>query len=133
MTFQADKLIYFIRPVGKLGPVKIGCSVGPKSRLIAMQAWSPVRLQLVASCPGWNAHEQMIHAKFISSRAHGEWFEWSSELGALINHVLQHGSLPPEFDTPPHSPETWRAFHGARAGSMKKGTAKMVEPSQAAA
>lgn len=33
--------VYFIKPIGMDGPIKIGCSDKPARRLITLAAWSP--------------------------------------------------------------------------------------------
>src|SRR3546814_12747101 len=40
------KRVYFIRPIGQAGPVKIGCSVGPNKRRPELETWSPVPLEI---------------------------------------------------------------------------------------
>lgn len=125
---MSAKRIYFLRPVGQIGPIKIGCSVAPDKRLIAIQAWSPLPLELVAICVGKNAHEQNLHARFIADRLHGEWFIWSEELQYVMDHVASHGELPQKYLTVPQCPEEWRAFYHGRAGKMVKGSARLHIP-----
>lgn len=125
MIRREDKYVYFVRAVGGQGAVKIGCSGYPKGRLLAFQAWSPVALELLAECKGWNAHEQLLHAHFIADRSHGEWFNWSPELQAVIDHVREHGALPAALGEPPKNHFEWKKFHSGRAGAMVKGTAQI--------
>lgn len=86
--------VYFLRPVGEAGPVKIGWSVLPTERLKAYQSWSPVLLELVARTPGDETLEARLHAHFVHLHMHGEWFREAFELTAVIASVLD-GSFDP--------------------------------------
>lgn len=88
------KRVYFLRPVGQLGPVKIGCSVFPEGRLDNFTLWSPMKLELVTHVPGSHADEKALHGMFAAHHLHGEWFGASKELLALIDHCVTHGALP---------------------------------------
>jgi hypothetical protein len=89
-----QKRIYFLRPVGQLGPVKIGCSICPESRLDVFTLWSPVPLEVAASVPGSHSDERRLHAMFDRHHVHGEWFNASKELVQLITYCELHGKLP---------------------------------------
>jgi predicted transcriptional regulator len=89
------KRVYFLRPVGQIGPIKIGCSKLPELRLETITVWSPVRLELICSVPGSHKDERALHGMFAKHHAHGEWFGASKELLALIDHCELHGELPP--------------------------------------
>ncbi len=88
------KRVYFLRPIGQLGPIKIGCSVQPELRLDSLTIWSPVRLELICSVPGGHSDERTLHAMFDKHRVHGEWFGASKELLGLIDHCAATGELP---------------------------------------
>lgn len=88
------KLIYFLRPVGQLGPIKIGCSKLPALRLETLTTWSPVRLELICSVPGTHKDERTLHGMFAKHHVHGEWFGASKDLLALIDHCEKTGELP---------------------------------------
>lgn len=89
------KQVYFMRPIGMAGPVKVGCSVMPKDRLKALDIWSPFPLEIIASAPGSHCNERAVHWHLRDDRLHGEWFRWSERLSALVSHVQRAGSLPP--------------------------------------
>lgn len=78
--------VYFIRPVGG-GPVKIGCSHLPTSRLAAMTVWSPLLLEIVATIPGDQKLELRFHAAFKADWSHGEWFNPSERLDGVIDAI----------------------------------------------
>lgn len=49
MRPSESRFIYFLRPIGWDGPVKIGCSNYPMLRLNALMAWSPSHSTLTAA------------------------------------------------------------------------------------
>lgn len=79
--------VYFMRPVGAEGPVKIGCSTMVEERLRALSPWAPFPLEVVATIPGDTRLEGRFHLKFMADRVHGEWFAASAELSATIAEV----------------------------------------------
>ena len=82
--------VYFIRPIGMRGPVKIGCSGLPPSRLSTLMTWSPFPLEIVVAVEGDSSLERRLHGIFAASHTHREWFKQSGELEALIGE-LQRG------------------------------------------
>lgn len=102
-------MIYFLKPIGEKGPIKIGCSSMPQERLKAVQIWSPVFLEIVAIVDGHVTLENFLHRHFLADRLHGEWFAWSEELQSVLDHAVTHGDLP-EWVKPPRNPAEWRAF-----------------------
>lgn len=66
--------IYFIRPVGMAGPIKIGCAGVPEERVKMLATWSPFPLEVVASVPGGFLLEKNIHECFADAHSHREWF-----------------------------------------------------------
>jgi hypothetical protein len=83
----APKHIYFLRPVGHEGPIKIGCSAWPADRLRVIAHWSPIPLELAAHALGDHTLERALHRKFAATRSHKEWFLASDELTAGIAAV----------------------------------------------
>lgn len=81
--------VYFLRPVGRSGPTKIGYSKRPDSRLVIYAAWSPVPLELVAKVEGSALLERRFHAKFEHLRTHGEWFSADPELIRVTAQVRE--------------------------------------------
>lgn len=74
------RYIYFLRPVGQLGPIKIGCSNDVERRLKTYCSWSPVRLEVIVSVPGSFDLERKLHELFASAHSHLEWFHPVHEL-----------------------------------------------------
>jgi DNA invertase Pin-like site-specific DNA recombinase len=105
-------LIYFMRRADGVGPIKIGCSKIPASRLQAHQVWSPEKLEIIAAVPGGFADEKRIHRQFDDYRLHGEWFEASPLVLAFMTRAAAAGALPP----PPAEDKILRMEDMYRAG-----------------
>ncbi|CCM77102.1 GIY-YIG nuclease family protein [Rhizobium mesoamericanum] len=79
--------VYFIKPVGQAGPIKIGHSEYPPYRLASLQTWSPVELEVVSRVEGTRELEKAIHERFAHCHLRGEWFSPDEELVALAEGV----------------------------------------------
>ncbi|MBK9496667.1 MAG: GIY-YIG nuclease family protein [Xanthomonadales bacterium] len=79
--------VYFIKPVGMDGPIKIGCSWNPAVRLRNNGYWVPFKLEVAAMIPGGKELEGRFHRRFFGSRSHYEWFDWSPDLGRIIDEI----------------------------------------------
>ena len=90
--------VYFLRPEGRLGPVKIGCSRYPASRLRALMAWSPYPLELAVEVPGERRDEKCLHSMFVADHTHGEWFRASGRLTTLIEKLSAGAPLAEMLD-----------------------------------
>jgi hypothetical protein len=78
--------VYFLRPVGAAGPIKIGCSFSPEARLRTYLTWSPVPLEIAALIRGGGSGlENRLHHHFRAQWLHHEWFAPSEELSAVID------------------------------------------------
>lgn len=92
-----DTYVYFIKPIGMDGPIKIGCSAFTGRRLEDLAAWSPFPLELIGSAPGSVYDEHFLHACFAESHSHREWFHSTPALREAIKIALDAGSLEPLF------------------------------------
>lgn len=79
--------VYFIKPVEMDGPIKIGCSMYPETRLRSLMSWSPVDLEIVAQVDGDFDLERRLHAMFAAHYRRQEWFNPAPELLALIDDI----------------------------------------------
>lgn len=79
--------VYFIRPVGMAGPVKIGHSICPESRLLTLAVWSPVPLEIAATTPGDVTLERKFHNLLADHWSHYEWFRDAPEVSAVVADV----------------------------------------------
>lgn len=85
--------VYFIRPVGMDGPIKIGCSQKPLQRLKALSPWSPFPLELIGSVRGDFGDEVELHKRFSDLHTHREWFMSSPLLRHAIERILGGESI----------------------------------------
>lgn len=85
--------VYFIKPVGLDGPIKIGCSYRPENRLLDLGAWSPWPLEIIGSVPGIYHDEQFLHRCFADSHSHREWFHSTPALRDAIAVILSAGDM----------------------------------------
>lgn len=88
------KFIYFLKPVGMDGPIKIGCSAVPKTRLTQLMSWVPFELEILTTAPGGYTEEKRLHHRFGADRIRAEWFRTSRRLLALIGEIRKTGELP---------------------------------------
>lgn len=88
-----QKFIYFVRPVGMDGPIKIGCSAKPISRLKVLASWSPFELEFIGTVPGSFAEEGLLHSRFSHLHTRKEWFMTSPTLRETIEAILAGKSV----------------------------------------
>lgn len=81
------KRVYFIKPIGMDGPIKIGCSWAPDHRREGLETWSPFPLELLATIEGTGQLERQFHALFADDHSHKEWFRVTPELLGVIAAV----------------------------------------------
>lgn len=81
--------VYFIRAIGGHGPIKIGESDSVPERLALLSSSSPFPLEVLATLPGGSSEERQLHGVFAPVRLHGEWFEPTASLLALVELARQ--------------------------------------------
>lgn len=80
--------VYFIKPVGFDGPIKIGTSTAPELRRMELEKWSPFPLEPVLIIEGADACvERQFHALFRELHERGEWFTNSQLIQAVIREI----------------------------------------------
>lgn len=87
------KLVYFMKPVGMDGPIKIGCSIDPAVRLATVALWSPIPLEIVAAVDGSYQDEDRLHTCFANSHSHREWFHATPALVSVIDRLNSGESI----------------------------------------
>lgn len=87
------KYIYFIKPVGMDGPIKIGYSQLPNERLLSLSVWSPFVLELMGTALGGSKEENFLHRRFAHLHTHREWFNSSPLLRETIRRILNGESV----------------------------------------
>jgi hypothetical protein len=85
---KKETRVYFVRPVGMDGPIKIGCSAKPMDRIKVLSAWSPFELELIGSVPGSFDDENMLHRRFSNLHTRKEWFLSSAPLRETIERII---------------------------------------------
>lgn len=86
-------LVYFIKPIGLDGPIKIGCSNAPINRLQGLGSWSPFPLEIIGAVTGTLKDENFLHRCFADTHSHHEWFRSSPALRIAIATILSSGTI----------------------------------------
>lgn len=81
--------VYFIKPKGLEGPIKIGCSFSPDNRRRTLETWSPFALEIIAEVSGGFHLERQFHALFAQWHERREWFTATPELLAVIASIQE--------------------------------------------
>jgi uncharacterized protein YozE (UPF0346 family) len=77
--------VYFIQSQGT-HTIKIGYTAGQaQNRLKALQTAHPYQLNILATLPGDQNYEKLLHQRFAEYRLKGEWFEPHPDLLAFIS------------------------------------------------
>lgn len=113
--------IYFARPVGQKGPVKIGCSGSPSLRLSSLGSRLPWKIEFAAKRPGPYDLERRLHAKFLPLHLRHEWFSWSPEMQEVID-AINDGSFDPDSLPAPVAIKTLRGTNLVRPPYMRTAT-----------
>lgn len=90
---MSKTLVYFIKPKGRKGPIKIGCSNVPETRLSALSAWSPYRLEIIGTVPGDYPDEAFIHRCLAADHSHREWFKATPLVVTTISKIIEAGNV----------------------------------------
>lgn len=104
--FNHPKRVYFIKPVGADGPIKIGCSRWPDDRLLNIANWSPVPIEIMASGVGSHELERFIHRMFAATRSHKEWFHATPALTSSIARVADGMDIADAFGLVAYIPKS---------------------------
>jgi hypothetical protein len=92
-TRRPDEHVYFLKPVGMEGPIKIGWSIAPPKRLLEFAVWSPFPLELIGSVPGGFEDEQYLHQCFFDLHSHREWFFATTLLKSTVAKIIVAGTV----------------------------------------
>jgi hypothetical protein len=84
---KPNQRVYFAKPIGMEGPIKIGCSTMPTTRLLSLMSWCPFPLELLVAIPGGYRMESDIHDCFADAHRHNEWFSPSPDLMKAIGRL----------------------------------------------
>jgi len=92
--------VYFMRPIGMDGPIKIGCSRVPAHRLLQLNTWAAFPLEIIFTLPGGPDLEKRFHARLAAAWSHSEWFHATPDTLKVVSDA-QAGVLPEEDGTSP--------------------------------
>lgn len=81
--------VYFIRPIGMAGPIKIGHSAEPRARILTLSTWSPFPLEIITTIPGGRDLECNVHDCFANLHSHREWFHAGKDLLLFIEKLKE--------------------------------------------
>lgn len=84
---MSKKYVYFMRPVGMDGPIKIGCTGFIQDRLVQLTIWSPFPLEVLYMEEGAGSLERNLHRCFADCHFHHEWFNPSERLLSAIERL----------------------------------------------
>lgn len=84
---MSKKFVYFMRPVGMNGPIKIGCTGFIRERLMQLTVWSPFPLEVLYMEEADHTLERNLHRCFADCHSHHEWFHPSERLLATIERL----------------------------------------------
>lgn len=90
--------VYFMKPVGMRGPIKIGFSEAPMQRLESLARFSPFELEIIATLPGTMALEVNIHSCLWRSHSHHEWFHPTDEVIGLVEAIKRGEAIEDAID-----------------------------------
>ena len=87
-------MIYFIRPVGQDGPIKIGHTYAKSAtrRLQSLQIGNHLELEIFATCEGSLSDEYALHKHLKNHSLRGEWFKSSREVYDVIGYLCSPGA-----------------------------------------
>lgn len=85
---RGPRRVYFIKPIGMDGPIKIGCSIAPDNRRETLQSWCPFPLEVLAEIEGGYLLERRFHQAFIADHRGHEWFNTTPRLLATIDEII---------------------------------------------
>lgn len=83
--------VYFAQAVGG-GPIKIGFTELPSSRLSQLQTGSPKRMRFTRLVPGDRADEELMQSRFWRYHIRGEWFRADPELATVADAIPERKS-----------------------------------------
>lgn len=125
---MSDGYVYFIRPVGMAGPIKIGFAYDPDRRCRQLQFSSPVELEVIGSVNGAMRDEYAVQAYLADHQSHGEWFRSSDRVNETVQGIISGrismASLQADRKSPCKARGKWsqshrRAFERARTASNR--------------
>ena len=100
---MSEGKVYFIKPVGMNGPIKVGLSSDHLARVEKLASWSPFPLEILAAVDGGKKLEARIHASISDLHTHHEWFRADPRLVSAIAAIQGGASADQAFGLAPDS------------------------------
>jgi hypothetical protein len=91
MEPAGKRFIYFMKPKGHLGPIKIGTARSPITRLKQIERSSPYRMEIIGAVIGTPRDESFLHRTLWPHHSHGEWFHPNEEVLSAVEKVIKFG------------------------------------------
>jgi hypothetical protein len=86
---MSTSVLYAIQ--ARNGAIKVGHSLEPQKRLVAVRTHSPLPVRLIAIIgPGGLSEERALHKRFEHCRSHAEWF-FGSDIDAFSLEIMGRG------------------------------------------
>src|ERR1700728_4360202 len=114
-------VVYFIKPTGLPGPIKVGFSNCTPGRVRSLASWSPVLLEVIVMIPGSTTLELNIQDCLWDYHSHHEWFFPADRVMRLVADLIAGVPVEEAIDLTDRSPARnrhWRrrdprrdAFH----------------------
>lgn len=118
------KRVYFIKPAGIHGPVKIGCSANPMQRLSHLTR-KRRPLEIAALIEGDYVVERQFHALFRDDHIAKEWFFWTTELQSVIDRINRGSFDMAELPEPQRLPRKQIEYTPALRAKMSEDSRNM--------
>lgn len=87
VNIKRSKRVYFMKPIGMEGPIKIGCTTQVGRRIENIISWSPFPLEIIHEEFGGHDLERKLHVHFSDLRFHHEWFHAGARLLEAISRL----------------------------------------------
>lgn len=116
---MTQRWVYFIKPEGMDGPIKIGLSDHPPARLYSLTVWSPFPLEIIAAIPGDYLLEANLHDCFADIHLHHEWFEATPRLTKAVADIAAGVPVSEAVDLNDKRGDM-RAAHYARRSELRR-------------
>lgn len=114
--------VYFIKPIGMDGPIKIGCSAAPERRREGLELWCPIPLEIIAEIEGDRQLERRFHSRFLGCYIRHEWFNATPELvetiAAIRAGIFDLTTLPPPQHLPRKPKGPWTEAQKSAASDL---------------
>lgn len=118
--------IYFVKPIGLPGPIKIGCSRWTARRLVALNAWAPFPLEVICEIDGTLEDERRYHHHLRLAWSHSEWFYPTPKVIEAVE-LAKAGKMPAWDET--EQVRSLRNYDKHRKANIRRGLTRSLNVS----